>query len=721
MFNTQASNMKIGATTLFLLVVFNFLASILFSNFWQSPLPLVSELAVYGREFLASAVIFLLTGLVAIVFQRVTGWSSGKLIYFICFLPCIAFIIANWAFFDLFDRFAGLYGVQTVVYDGGRVLGIGSDMGDTQSSLRNIAILSIPFLVIGFLIAFTSHVVGQYLQLLMSSAFLGLSLIFFVLIGIPGIESTLASRTNETNDAGINRIVSTEKRQLSVKSGPFSLLVREAADFMFSSFNTDMAVLNAMQLNPVTEKNDATVKAVSNPPNIIFIMVESMRPDVLAQYGADQVIMPTVDSLAKEGVVFSNVWAQSSHSNYADIAALSGQYPLRSQSIHFYPQHPSYPRSLPWEHLAKYEYQSAGFSSGDDNWGRMLNYLKTENLDLYDHAGDTTDAPIKDDNSLVDLDQLDSGKVKVDITGFMVEGDRSFGKSRFDEKTTNKAISWINQRQSDKPFFLYLNYQASHSPFTNMPPDFKRQFLTEESIEADKVRSGQIVGTPIGLVKKSYFDALSYVDQNISVLADFVDRNHENTIFVITADTGTEFSGQLIGNGGRLDKDVLRIPLVVSGPSIKKAFVHDAPMAQIDIIPTVYGLTGLGTDLASQGEDVLASPDPDRFIFSLAQSPAAHQYSVIHKDWQLLVDNDRKTINSYYVGLPESQRYKEIPPEIQHTMAVKLDSWVGAQLGYYSSSSVHQAYYPPPYREIVKDQLSQDECQEADCTLALDE
>ena len=132
--------------------------------------------------------------------------------------------------------------------------------------------------------------VHRYIQLLMSSAFLSLSLIFFVLIGIPGIESSVASRSNKTNDAGINRIVSTQKRQLSVKSGPFSLLVREAADFVFSSFNTDIAVLNAMQLQPVAEKNKATVKAVSNPPNIIFIMVESMRPDVLSQYGADQVI-----------------------------------------------------------------------------------------------------------------------------------------------------------------------------------------------------------------------------------------------------------------------------------------------------------------------------------------------------------------------------------------------------------------------------------------------
>ena len=721
MFNTQVPNMKVGATTLFLLVIFNFLASILLSDFWQSPLPFVSELTIYGREFLASAVVFLLTGLIAFVIQRVTGWSTSKLIYFICFLPCIAFIIANWAFFDLFDRFAGLYGVQTVVYDGGRVLGIGSDMGDTQSSLRNIAILSIPFLVTGFLVVFTSHVVGRYIQLLMSSAFLSLSLIFFVLIGIPGIESSVASRSNKTNDAGINRIVSTQKRQLSVKSGPFSLLVRETADFVFSSFNTDIAVLNAMQLQPVAEKNKATVKAVSNPPNIIFIMVESMRPDVLSQYGADQVIMPTVDSLAKEGIVFSNVWAQSSHSNYADIAALSGQYPLRSQSIHFYPKHPSYPRSLPWEHLAQYDYQSAGFSSGDDNWGRMLNYLKTENLDLYDHAGDSVDVPTGDDSSPIEVERLDDGKNRVDFTGFMVDGSRSYGKSRFDEETTSNAISWINHRQSDKPFFLYLNFQASHAPYTNMPSDFERRFLTEEGIEAEKIRSGELLDKPIDLIEKSYFDALSYVDQNISLLVDFVNSNYENTIFIITADTGTEFGAQLIGNGGRLVKDVLRIPLVVSGPSIEQAFVHDVPMAQIDILPTVYGLTGLGTDLASQGEDVLASPDPNRFIFSLAQSPAAHQYSIIHKDWQLLIDNDRKTINSYYVGLPESQRYSEIPPQLRHTMAVKLDSWVAAQLGYYSSSSIHKAYYPPPYREIVKDQSSQGDCQEQDCTLALDE
>ena len=197
-------------------------------------------------------------------------------------------------------------------------------------------------------------------------------------------------------------------------------------------------------------------------------MVESMRPDVLEVYGAGESIMPMVDSMAEKGLVFGSVWAQSSHSNYADIAALSGQYSLRSESIHFYPKHATYPKSLPWDHLANYGYRSGAFSSGDDNWGRMLNYLRSENLSVYNHAGDDTgkNGDVEGNDEILEL-SVESDKTQVNFTSFMVGEERAFGKSRLDEETTQEALNWL--KENDRDCLLYTSPSPRDGLLSRMP------------------------------------------------------------------------------------------------------------------------------------------------------------------------------------------------------------------------------------------------------------
>ncbi len=126
------------------------------------------------------------------------------------------------------------------------------------------------------------------------------------------------------------------------------------------------------------------------PYNVIVLLVESLRPDQLKSFGGPREVMPHVDEVAHESLVFQNAYAQASHSNYADMCPLSSHYPLRENGIHVYPVKPSYPRVLIYDVLKTLGYRTAVFSSQNENWGQMVNYLTTEGLDHFLHAANYT-------------------------------------------------------------------------------------------------------------------------------------------------------------------------------------------------------------------------------------------------------------------------------------------------------------------------------------------
>ncbi|NLC14628.1 MAG: sulfatase-like hydrolase/transferase, partial [Chloroflexi bacterium] len=116
--------------------------------------------------------------------------------------------------------------------------------------------------------------------------------------------------------------------------------------------------------------------------NVVFIIIESLRTGII-EPGSDYLfVMPCISGIAQESVVFTNHYSTASHSNYADISPLSSHWPLRDTSTHVYPEKPTYPRVLIYDILGKLGYSTSIVSSQNESWGKMANYLKTDNLDI---------------------------------------------------------------------------------------------------------------------------------------------------------------------------------------------------------------------------------------------------------------------------------------------------------------------------------------------------
>ena len=389
--------------------------------------------------------------------------------------------------------------------------------------------------------------------------------------------------------------------------------------------------------------------------NVVIVTVDSLRADRL---GGRRDVMPALEALARESRVFTDCVAQASHTDYASPAILSSQYPLRGERIHRYPERPPYPRTFIYDVLKAVGYRTALFSSQNEDWGGMSNYLRTGSLDRFQDAGNAG----RDPESTVD-----------------------------DGVTVAEAIRWLDGI-SNGPFFLHLNLQNAHSPYV-VPPGFPRPFGPDE---VDFHRSfGHYPRGKLDVVRDLYDDSLAYVD---SLLESLLRRLPPSTIFVVTADHGEAFFEHgFAAHGSALYDEVARVPLVIHAPGLEPAY-DPAPAQSIDVPPTLLHLLGLPPHPAFQGRNLLDSnppDDPSRFL--VAHTPAARQVAVVAGGHKLIYDARLRRYLLYdLVGDPaERVDLSAERPGVLADLAARLGTWYGEQLAYYGDPTRQAREFPP--------------------------
>ena len=417
--------------------------------------------------------------------------------------------------------------------------------------------------------------------------------------------------------------------------------------------------------------------------NVILIEIESLRRDQLKIYGDVKGVMPNISKLAEQSWVFMNAYTQASHSNYADLAPLTSQYPLRLKRTYFYLEQSPYPRLTLYDILKHSGYRTAVISSQNENWGGMSNYLNTGNLDYFVHADNYKGQHL----------------IEPDIKG-MTSFDWNINTSTAgkieDSNTLTIAKKWIQSLPETQNFFLYTNLQNSHSPFY-YPDKLNRKFLTDKTAEADRFRNRDI---PAKLNKnyyiQAYSDSLHYIDQLVGEFIQFLKTSGhwDNTILIITADTATQLSGSLLGNGGSLWKEVIQVPLIIKVPDMPRK-IDNRLIQHIDITPTILGLLGLPAHPAFQGLNFSLSEEVHNpYIYLIAQTPSAYEYGIANQNW--LLTYDVKTQQSKIE--PLNANNKKPSPDSNKKMAEALSIWVSSQLDYYHNKHLYQNYYPPKYQ-----------------------
>ena len=417
--------------------------------------------------------------------------------------------------------------------------------------------------------------------------------------------------------------------------------------------------------------------------NVIIILVESLRPDVLVSFGGRKEVMPELDRLARRSQLFLNNYTQASHSNYADSCILSSQYPLRARHYHLYPKNPLYPRVLIYDILSGLGYRSAIISSQNESWGQMRNFLDTGNLDLFLDA-ENYDGPTY-------VPRADTGFAN------FIKGSKRAGKID-DRFTIDRALNWINA--DTKPFFAYINMQNSHVPY-EVPADFPRRF---SPAKLDfQIKFNDFPKDRVEEVRNVYFDSLAYVDRQIGRLFEYLERKQllDKTIIVVSGDNGQAFFEHgFAGHANKLYDEVLRVPLLIFVPGLEPK-AYDLLSQHIDVPPSLLELLKLPPHPNFQGRSLFEKAPVKRNVYLVVQSPLAHQYALVTDHRKLIFDYRTKRTNLYNLHADPGEmidlaRYE---PQTIDIMKQKLFAWRAAQLDYYESAAQMVNFYPPYFKE----------------------
>ncbi len=416
--------------------------------------------------------------------------------------------------------------------------------------------------------------------------------------------------------------------------------------------------------------------------NVLFLVVESLRGDVIHDAKGFRSIMPNVAALAENGAFFENHYALATHSNYADIVPISSQYPLRSPNTHVYPERPTYPTPRIYDLLKTQGYRTAIISSQNEEWGKMANYLSSPSLDYFFHSvtfeGETY-VP------------------KNDIGFFSMAGNGKRSGKIDDYFTVNEAIDWIGQ-DADTPFYVYSNYQNSHFPY-EVPEGFPRPFAPEPfDIE---VGFNNVPDAHLDIVRRRYYDSLYYIDFQIGRLIQSLKdsgRFHD-TLIIVTGDTGQAFREHgFSGHANMLFDETLRTPLIVHGPGIAPEIVTER-YSHLDVPPTILSHLGLPPYPGFQGIDALNRDayDPNRLVYLTVQSPFAHQYGVLLKNVKYFVDAMTGAEYLFQIDIDPGEKVNlaHAAPDFAAQLRQLVDSWRLGQLSYYADLKAQATTFPP--------------------------
>ena len=436
--------------------------------------------------------------------------------------------------------------------------------------------------------------------------------------------------------------------------------------------------------------NAPTVNSANTLPHIIVIQIESLRSDVIHLQHQGREVMPHLNKLANDALVWRNAYSQSTHSDYADPCIVSSLYPLRTRHHHYYALNDPWPKQLSYDCLKQLGYATATISSQNEMWGRMEHFLTSPNLDFFYHPERFAD------RANAEMNHQDPGFYAQVQNGMLKAG-------KFpDRHTASVAIDWIErQSETGKPFLLNMNLQSSHFPYL-IPDEATKPFQPCDFGSEISFASYPIEATRT--VRNAYYNSLHEIDTQLGLLIETLQRVGiaDQTMLVVLGENGESFheNGQVC-HANKPYEATTNIGLVMHGPTWLEPGVEDYPIEHVDILPTLFRRIGLAPHPNFQGIDALAADRPellDRFLYFHTLSPLAQCDGLQWASrWKYLWDHQTSRGELYDLESDpgESTNLFTERPDLANALHDQLMLWRQRQLAWYHLPNLYGNFYPP--------------------------
>ena len=323
-------------------------------------------------------------------------------------------------------------------------------------------------------------------------------------------------------------------------------------------------------------------KSNNKPPNVIVIISDDQGYADVGFHGSNEIFTPNIDRIAKNGVVFSEGYVSYAVCSPSRAGLITGRYQNRfgySRNILLAPNDslmglPLSEQTLP-DVLNNVDYKTKAI--GKWHLGAHKS-LVPEKRGFDEFFGFLIGGHRYFPEDLT-LNDLTEARRQMDgyITKIYDNGKRIDTKKYLTEELSDNAVKFIEDN-SDNPFFLYLSYNAPHTPLQATTKDLERN----KHIDIEK--------------RQTYAAMVSSMDDGIGLILDKLEQKNifENTIVFFFSDNGGvewyNFSdnGPLRGIKGDFFEGGIRVPFTMQWPNkIKPGTIYDKPIIALDIFATV--------------------------------------------------------------------------------------------------------------------------------------
>ncbi len=378
---------------------------------------------------------------------------------------------------------------------------------------------------------------------------------------------------------------------------------------------TAAAGISSSQLHAADDLQLAKVDG-AKPLNIVFILSDDHRYDVMGFLGHPFVETPAMDAMAREGVYFENAMVTTSLCSPSRASILTGLYMhnhgVVDNNVQTKPGTIFFPQYL----------QAAGYKTAF--FGKW-------------HMGGHSDAPRPGFDRWVSFrgqGHYYPPKNRKNWT-LNVDGKSVPQKGYITDELTDYAVDWLEGIKGDgKPFFMYLSHKGVHGmfyPAARHAERYKNKTMPVPETMSDSPHNYE--GKPLWLKNQRnswhgvdfayhedtdieehyrlYCEALLSVDDSIARVRKWLADNGlaENTLVMYMGDNGFQW-----GEHGLIDKRTayeasMRVPLLgVCPPLWKPGTVVQQVVANIDIAPTCLAAAGLKPPADMDGRSLVNLP-----------------------------------------------------------------------------------------------------------------
>ncbi|MFI3290018.1 MAG: sulfatase, partial [Rikenellaceae bacterium] len=399
-------------------------------------------------------------------------------------------------------------------------------------------------------------------------------------------------------------------------------------------------------------------------PNILFIMTDDHTSQAIGAYNSYLSKLnptPTIDALAKDGVLFNNVFCSNSISTPSRASIITGQY-SHNNGVLTLEEHLEEQQQYLAQEMKNLGYQTAMVGK----WHLGCEPSAFDYYSVFTQGGGQGNYrdPLTADS--------DNTNKKFPYNTTQHEGHST-------DIITDITMDWIEKRDPDKPFFVMHHYKAPHGYFDYNPryADYLEDveipvpetLLDREGFGSSGSRGEdnsleRLLGTSVSernihhnYVKyldtdlegdeatiaacqgyiRDYLRCVKGVDDNMARLFQYLKDEGlwDNTIIVYTSDQGMFLGEHDLQDKRWMYEESLRMPFIMRVPNTKtKGLCNDMMIQNVDFAPTLLSLAG-----STQSYDYMQGSDFSAF-FSGGKPIEGWRESIYYRYWMHMIHHN---------------------------------------------------------------------------------